>query len=186
MRFAVVIEKAESNYRPMCRTCRAASRRATRSKRSSAKFATPSAFTSTDCARTACRCRRRPASRSMWRREVSSEAQKMISDDDESNWHYFFEKFRANIRADGRGSYWHSKDKQEKETAAAKEVLTAAGHEVRELCSRPQGQDPPDCEAIVDGQRCGIEVSELLDRPTLEATIETSRKGVPVPEQYRE
>ena len=49
MRYAVVIEKADGNIRPMCRTCRAASRPGQRSRIPSAKSAMRSAFISMVC-----------------------------------------------------------------------------------------------------------------------------------------
>lgn len=37
-------------------------------------------------------------------------------------------------------------------------------------------QDPPDCEATLDGQFSGIEVTELVHRPTLERSIKAVRQ----------
>jgi hypothetical protein len=96
---------------------------------------------------------------------------RMVIDETNVDWSALGEMLRVNSRARGRGDYWHWKNKQEKETDAAKQVLTIAGHEIVDLRTRQAGQDPPDCEAFVDGKRCGIEVSELVDRITLEASI---------------
>lgn len=87
------------------------------------------------------------------------------------------EMLRLNSRAKGRGDYWVWKiDQSEEEVGAAREVLTTAGHKVVDLRAREPGQDPPDCEANIDGKRCGIEVTELLDQPTLEASINGSEQ----------
>lgn len=81
---------------------------------------------------------------------------------------------RVNSRAKGRSDYWFWKNKPEGEAGAAKAVLNTAGHLIVNLRAREPGQDPPDCEAMIDGVWCGIEVSELLDQTTLEKSI----KGV--------
>ena len=47
-------------------------------------------------------------------------------------------------------------------------MLTLAGEDVQQLPTRDD--DPPDCEAVIRGLRCGIEVTELLDQQTLEST----------------
>src|SRR5438132_81927 len=94
----------------------------------------------------------------------------MIKDVGDEDWTEFGEMLRANSRAGGR-DYWFWKDKPEREAGAAEEVLTTAGHNVVDLRPRLPGQDPPDCEATIDGQWCGIEVSELLHQGTLEASI---------------
>ena len=38
------------------------------------------------------------------------------------------------------------------------------------------GQDPPDCEATLDGKWSGVEVTELVHRPTLERSIKAVRQ----------
>ena len=43
-------------------------------------------------------------------------------------------------------------------------ALTAAGIQFTKL-KHSGNQDPPGCEAIIDGIRCGIEVTELVHRP---------------------
>jgi hypothetical protein len=57
------------------------------------------------------------------------------------------------------------------ERGAARDVLTCAGLKVTDLRSRPDKQDPPDCEAIIGGQRCGIEVTELIHQKALERSL---------------
>jgi len=39
------------------------------------------------------------------------------------------------------------------------------------MLSRERGQDPPDCEATLDGRFSGVEVTELIDRPALEQNL---------------
>jgi hypothetical protein len=73
-------------------------------------------------------------------------------------------------------SYWSWKDKLAGEYGAAHEILTAAGIAFEGLVSRTQGQDPPDCEAIVDGCPAGIEVTELVHQKTLERSIKAQRQ----------
>jgi hypothetical protein len=82
---------------------------------------------------------------------------------------------------------WHGywawmKDKQVGEHGAAQEILTAAGIAFEGLISRDRGQDPPDCEAVIDGKRVGIEVTELVD----ERTLGRSMKAIKEREQGRE
>jgi hypothetical protein len=74
----------------------------------------------------------------------------------------------------GWQDYWHWKDKPVQERASARTVLEAAGVKIDELRSR--NHDPPDCEAFLDGQWSGIEVTELLDQPTLEQSIRARRE----------
>jgi hypothetical protein len=74
----------------------------------------------------------------------------------------------------GWQDYWHWKDKPVQERASARTVLEAAGVKIDELRSR--NHDPPDCEAFLDGQWSGIEVTELLEQPTLEQSIRARRQ----------
>jgi hypothetical protein len=81
--------------------------------------------------------------------------------------------------------FWFWRDKPVGERGAAREVLEAAKVEVTDL--RSLDQDPPDCEATLDGQ--GIEVTELVHRPTLERSIKAVRQRArgeepPKPEAY--
>jgi len=71
-------------------------------------------------------------------------------------------------------SFWFWRDKPVGETGVAREVLEAAKVEVTDL--RSLDQDPPDCEATLDGQFSGIEVTELVHRPTLERSIKAVRQ----------
>ena len=71
-------------------------------------------------------------------------------------------------------SFWFWRDKPVGERGVAREVLEAASVEVTDL--RSLDQDPPDCEATLDGQFSGIEVTELVHRPTLERSIKAIRQ----------
>ncbi|WP_457092783.1 hypothetical protein [Microvirga sp. P5_D2] len=52
----------------------------------------------------------------------------------------------------------------------AERTLMAAG--IRFTGLRHRGdEDPPDCEAMIEGVRCGIEVTELAHEPALRASI---------------
>jgi len=75
----------------------------------------------------------------------------------------------------GGRDYWYWKDKPVMECGAAKDVLTAAGLNIEGITSRGK-DDPPDCEALVDGERSGIEVTELVHRKALELSIRGDEK----------
>jgi hypothetical protein len=78
---------------------------------------------------------------------------------------------RANTR--GANEYWYWRDRPIMELGIAREVLSASGIKLNDLSSRGR-EDPPDCDAIIDGERCGIEVTELVHEKTLKKTIEGS------------
>jgi hypothetical protein len=80
----------------------------------------------------------------------------------------------ANVR--NWNSYWAWKDKPVGERGAAQEILSSAGFEFANLISRPAGLDPPDCEATVEGQFAGIEVSELVHESTLARSLKAQRQ----------
>lgn len=56
----------------------------------------------------------------------------------------------------------------------AERTLMAAGIQVTGLRHRGN-QDPPDCEAMIEGIRCGIEVTELAHERALRASIKAIR-----------
>jgi hypothetical protein len=91
-----------------------------------------------------------------------------MADDDAQDWGDFARAMQQNMR--GGNDYWYWKDKSEMERGIALEVLTQAGLDIQQLRSRTP-EDPPDCEAMIGGLMCGIEVTELLDQPTLESSI---------------
>jgi hypothetical protein len=70
----------------------------------------------------------------------------------------------------GANEFWYWKDKLVMETGVARTVLKNAGRQFQQLRSRGR-EDPPDCEAIIEGLRYGIEVTELVDEATLKAAI---------------
>ena len=47
---------------------------------------------------------------------------------------------------------------------------------VEGLLSRPEREDPPDCEGTLDGQWSGVEVTELVHRPTLERSLKALKE----------
>jgi hypothetical protein len=72
--------------------------------------------------------------------------------------------------------YWSWRDKPIAERGAAQEILAAVGITFDGLVSRPEGQDPPDCEAIVEGQLAGIEVTELVHEGTLKRSLKVQKE----------
>ena len=70
----------------------------------------------------------------------------------------------------GANDFWYWKDKPVMEAGIARTVLESAGRQFEQLRSRGR-EDPPDCEAIIEGLRYGIEVTELADETTLKASI---------------
>jgi hypothetical protein len=79
-----------------------------------------------------------------------------------------FDEIKRNTR--GANSYWYWKDRAVMDEGIAKDVLAALKLPFEQLRSRHR-EDPPDCEAIVDGWRTGIEVTELAHESTLKSTI---------------
>jgi hypothetical protein len=72
-------------------------------------------------------------------------------------------------RKSGR-DYWYWKDRPEMECGAVQDVLTAAGLSVEGITNRTD--DPPDCEALINGEHCGIEVTELVHEKALKSSID--------------
>jgi hypothetical protein len=70
--------------------------------------------------------------------------------------------------------FWFWRDKPVGEHGVARNILEEAGVQVEAL--RSLDQDPPDCEATLDGHFSGIEVTELVHRPTLERSIKAMRQ----------
>jgi hypothetical protein len=71
----------------------------------------------------------------------------------------------------GWQDYWHWKDKPVQELDCARTVLEAARVKIAQLRSREEKDQPPDCEAFLDDQWSGIEVTELVDQPILEQNL---------------
>jgi hypothetical protein len=82
----------------------------------------------------------------------------------------------AALRANAReaNTFWFWRDRTIGEPGAALEILTQAGVDVVGLVSR-NPNDPPDCEATLDGHFSGVEVTELVDQATLERSIRAAR-----------
>jgi hypothetical protein len=59
----------------------------------------------------------------------------------------------------------------------ARRVLDAAGIAFSELRHNEPQRDPPDCEAIIDGQLCGIEVTEFAHQRKLGRSIKAIKTG---------
>jgi hypothetical protein len=72
-------------------------------------------------------------------------------------------------------AFWYWREKALKERVNAAKILKAAGVQIVELVSRDEREQPPDCEATLDGQFSGIEVTELVHR-TARRSIKARRK----------
>jgi hypothetical protein len=94
----------------------------------------------------------------------------MIGDDDEDD---LARIIRENTREWQSGRYW--RDKSVGERGRIREVLTEAGLDVRDLRSRPETDQPPDCEGTINGQWCAIEDTELVHLPTMKRSIRAKR-----------
>jgi hypothetical protein len=70
-----------------------------------------------------------------------------------------------------KNSFWKWPDRQVEERCLAIEILSSAGVDVVGMGSREQGEDPPDCEATLDGRVSGVEVTELIDQASLERNL---------------
>jgi hypothetical protein len=61
--------------------------------------------------------------------------------------------------------------RQIEEREDARDALQAAQLNFERLVHHGKGEDPPDCEAVVDGDRWGIELTELLHQASLEQRV---------------
>ena len=77
-----------------------------------------------------------------------------------------------------KNSFWKWPDRPVEERGIATEILRQAGVDVADVRSREQGEDPPDCEATLDGRVSGVEVTELIDQPALQQSLH--QPGSPV------
>jgi hypothetical protein len=90
----------------------------------------------------------------------------MTTDPDELNYlHLMIAKKRR------RNGYWKWGDRPVEERGIARNILVEAGVNVADMLSLEQGQDPPDCEATLDGCFSGVEVTELVDEPALKHNL---------------
>src|SRR5262245_11435894 len=94
-----------------------------------------------------------------------------MSDDDDEG---LAEVIRKNTREHQSGRYW--RDKPVGERGRIKDVLTDAGLDVGDLRSRPETDQPPDCEGTINGQRCAIEDTELVHEATMKRSIKAKRE----------
>jgi hypothetical protein len=71
-------------------------------------------------------------------------------------------------------AFWYWRDKPVAERGKARNILKAASVQIVDLVSR--SEDPPDCEATLDGKFSGVEVTELVHRPTFQRSIKATRE----------
>jgi hypothetical protein len=83
----------------------------------------------------------------------------------------------AIIKANQRSwqGYWYWKYKPTGEIGTTCNIFEAAGLKFEGLRSRGK-EGPPDCEAYVDGVWAGIEVTELVHRPTLKRSLKAQKE----------
>jgi hypothetical protein len=77
-----------------------------------------------------------------------------------------------------QNSFWKWPDRHVEECGIASDILGEAGVNVAVMRSLERGQDPPDCEATLDGRCSGVEVTELIDQSALEQSLH--QPGSPV------
>jgi hypothetical protein len=94
-----------------------------------------------------------------------------MSDDEEDDLGRII---RDNTREWQSGRYW--RDRSVGERGRIRGVLTAAGRDVRDLRSRPETDQPPDCEGTINGQWCAIEDTELAHLATMKRSIKAKRE----------
>jgi hypothetical protein len=92
-----------------------------------------------------------------------------MADDKTQDWGEFAHAMQEKMR--GGNDYWFWRDKPEMERGIAAAVLGQVGLYVQQIRSLAPGDDPPDCEGMIGGSLCGIEVTELIDQSTLESSI---------------
>jgi hypothetical protein len=88
------------------------------------------------------------------------------------------DNFKQLVLANTRewNGFWFWRDKPVGEHGVARNILEEAGVQVDGLRSLDPEQDPPDCEATLDGKWSGVEVTELVHRATLERSIKAVRQ----------
>lgn len=59
----------------------------------------------------------------------------------------------------------------------AERVLTESGFSFSALKHRGENNDPPDCEVVIDGILCGVEVTEFAHAKKLQKSIKAIRSG---------
>jgi hypothetical protein len=73
---------------------------------------------------------------------------------------------KENMTRNSGRDFWYWKDKPQAELGVVETLIEAAEFDVAELVARTD--DPPDCEALVNGERCGIEATELVHQKSAE------------------
>lgn len=98
-----------------------------------------------------------------------------MSEEDDLDHGSLWEIIRANSRP--WNSFWSWKDKPIGELDTAREVLEGAGIDLDNLASRGK-DDPPDCEANINGCRTAIEVTELAHEATLKRSLKALKQRI--------
>jgi hypothetical protein len=75
------------------------------------------------------------------------------------------------LKKRNQNSYWKWPDQPVEECGIASDILGEAGVNVAGMRSLERGQDPPDCEATLEGRFSGVEVTELIDQRALEQRL---------------
>lgn len=77
----------------------------------------------------------------------------------------------AALRGDGSFRMKNRHFLQMQERDDAREAMRRFGVVPEKVRSRPAHEDPPDCEALHEGERWAIEVTELVHRPSLKQRL---------------
>lgn len=77
--------------------------------------------------------------------------------------------FEENMTRKSGRDFWYWKDKPQMELGVVETLLEAAEFDVADLTAR--ADDPPDCEALVNGECCGIEATELVHQKALKRSV---------------
>jgi hypothetical protein len=77
--------------------------------------------------------------------------------------------FKENVTRKSGRDFWYWKDKPQMEFGVVETLLEAAEFDVADLTAR--ADDPPDCEALVNGVHCGIEATELVHQKALKRSV---------------
>ncbi|MGP9820908.1 hypothetical protein ACTZWW_12905 [Salinarimonas sp. NSM] len=107
--------------------------------------------------------------------------------DDEINPWELLAIARASMRPVQGHWTWRSsrlgpgQEKSVEEIANASAVLEAVGFDVGNVRA---GNDPPDCEALIDGELWSIEVTELVESRWLSSAMKDYRLLKPLPESF--
>ena len=100
---------------------------------------------------------------------------------EQEDWEMFIDTMKANVRSHADYFSWLS-DRDVEELSVVQSLNESLAHHgqpfFHSLQSRGRGNDPPDCEArSCTGRRVGIEVTELVERKSMEEA--SSRRPIP-------